>query len=305
MKLFVTIPAFNEEKTIAQVVKSVPRQIAGINQIKVLVYDDGSTDQTVYQAKKAGADYCFSHKQNLGLARTFRDAAKKALELGADIVVNTDADNQYDQKQISKLVKPILEQKADLVTGDRQINQLDHMPISKKYGNLLGSFMIRWLTGTRIKDASSGFRAMTKELLNKVQVFSTHTYTHELLIAAHFHEFTIAEIPVTFNIRTTGGSRLIAKGVVNHILKSAATIIRAILLYRALAVFTFLGGLMSLLGAVGVLRFLYFAIWLQDSSGHIQSLVISSILLGIGFNIIVLGFIADLVSYNRKLIERK
>lgn len=305
MKLLVTIPAYNEEQTIGLVIKSVPRQITGVSSVKVLVYDDGSSDDTVKVAKKSGADYVYVHKQNLGLARTFRDAVKMALLHGADVVVNTDADNQYDQQEIIKLIKPILNNQADLVTGDRQIQSLKHMPKAKKYGNLLGSMMIRLLTGTNIKDASSGFRAMTKELLEKVQVFSDHTYTHEMLIAAHFRGFSIKEVPITFKRRQTGGSRLISKGVFNHILKSGATIVRAILLYRALAVFTFWGGLLSLVGTAGLMRFLYFALILQDSSGHVQSLVISSILLGVGFNIIVLGFVADLISYNRKLIENK
>jgi glycosyltransferase involved in cell wall biosynthesis len=303
MKLFVVIPAYNEEKTIAAVITSVPRKLSGISTVSVLVYDDGSHDQTAAIAKKAGADYIFIHKRNLGLACTFRDAAKKAVSLGADIVVNTDADNQYDQRQIGKLVKPILENKADMVTGNRQVDKLNHMPLSKKYGNLLGSFFIRFLTGTSVKDASSGFRAMTADLIRRVRVFSTHTYTHEMLIAACFREFAICEVPVTFRRRATGGSRLIAKGVLNHIVKSGATIIRAVLLYRALPIFTAIGGLLSFFGLAGLGRFLYFALLRQDSSGHVQSLVISSILLGIGFNIIVLGFLADLISYNRKLIE--
>ncbi|OGK64882.1 hypothetical protein A2313_00480 [Candidatus Roizmanbacteria bacterium RIFOXYB2_FULL_41_10] len=305
MKLFVTIPAYNEAKTLGQVIKSIPRQIKGFDMVKVLVYDDGSKDQTAAVAKRFGADYVFRHKRNFGLARTFAHAATQAVKLGADVLVNTDADNQYDQQEIIKLVKPILENRADLVIGDRQVAKLKHMPFAKKYGNLLGSFMIRWLTGIKVEDASSGFRAMTGELVRKVHIFSTHTYTHEMLIAAHFREFAILEIPVTFSRRVTGGSRLISKGVLNHVFKSGATILRAVLLYRALSVFSYLGGILSLSGLLGLLRFGYFAFVQNDPSGHVQSLVISSILLGIGFNIIILGFIADLISYNRKLIEEK
>ena len=305
MKLFVTIPAYNEAKTLGQVIKSIPRQIKGFDMVKVLVYDDGSKDQTAAVAKRFGADYVFRHKRNFGLARTFAHAATQAVKLGADVLVNTDADNQYDQQEIIRLVKPILENRADLVIGDRQVAKLKHMPFAKKYGNLLGSFMIRWLTGIKVEDASSGFRAMTGELVRKVHIFSTHTYTHEMLIAAHFREFAILEIPVTFSRRVTGGSRLISKGVLNHVFKSGATILRAVLLYRALSVFSYLGGILSLSGLLGLLRFGYFAFVQNDPSGHVQSLVISSILLGIGFNIIILGFIADLISYNRKLIEEK
>lgn len=241
----------------------------------------------------------------MGLARTFRDSVKEALKLGADIIVNTDADNQYDQKEIAKLLEPILSGRADLVSGNRQVESLSHMPSSKKYGNLVGSFLLRLLTGTKVVDASSGFRAFTRQLAEKVHIFSTHTYTHEMLIAAYFREFVIEEVPVTFKKRTAGQSRLIAKGVFSHMAKSGATILRAVLLYRALAVFTFIGSLFTLAGLAGVIRFLYFAIALNHAAGHIQSLVISSILVAIGFNTLVIGFIADLVSYNRKLLEER
>lgn len=304
MKLFITIPSFNEAKTLTSVIKSIPRKIKGIKNVKVLVYDDGSTDKTALVAKLAGADYVFQHKRNLGLAKTFVDAVSESLKLGADILVNTDADNQYDQKQIVDLVSPIIKNQADMVIGNRQVSTLKHMPLSKKYGNQLGSFVIRLLTGTKVEDASSGFRAITRQVALQAHVFSNHTYTHEMLIAAYFRNFTILETPVTFKKRLTGGSRLISKGVFDHILKSGSTIFRAVLLYRALAVFSYVGGVLCLLGIAGLSRFFYFAIFNQDPSGHIQSLVISSILLGIGFNIIVLGFIADIISYNRRLIEK-
>jgi len=305
MQLFVVIPSYNEEVTLPKVIKSIPRKLIGIKKVSILVYNDGSTDKTATSAKQAGADYVFSHKKNLGLARTFRDAVREALRLGADIIVNTDADNQYDQREIAQLITPIVEGKADMVSGNRQVGKLSHMPVTKKYGNLLGSLMIRLLTGSRVEDASSGFRAFTREVAQKVHVFSTHTYTHETLIGAYFREFIITEVPVTFRKRTTGSSRLIAGGVVKHILKSAATILRAILLYRALAVFSYLGGAFILLGTFGVGRFFYFAFVTGKAGGHIQSLVISSILFAVGFNILVVGFIADLVSYNRKLLEEK
>jgi len=305
MQLFVIIPSYNEENTLPKVIKAIPRQLAGIKKVSVLVYNDGSLDNTAVAAKLAGADYIFSHKRNLGLARTFRDAVREALKLGAEIIVNTDADNQYDQQQIAQLIAPIIAGKADLVSGDRQVSKLTHMPLSKKYGNLLGSLMIRLLTGTRVNDASSGFRAFTREVAQKVHVFSTHTYTHETLIGAYFREFVISEVPVTFRKRTTGDSRLIAGGVGKHILKSGATILRALLLYRALAVFSYLGGAFIFLGTFGVGRFFYFAFVEGKAGGHIQSLVISSILFAVGFNILVVGFIADLVSYNRKLLEER
>jgi len=304
MRLIITIPAFNEEKTLPEVIKSIPRKYVGVDSVKILVYSDGSTDRTVEVAKKAGADYVFVHKSNQGLAQTFRDILKESLKLGADYIVNTDADNQYEQKEIGLLLAPLLKDEADMVIGDRQVGKLQHMPLSKKYGNMLGSFVIRFLTGTHVSDASSGFRAFTAELAKKIFISSDHTYTHEMIIAAHFKNFRMKDVPVTFYKRTTGGSRLIS-GVLSHIVKSGSIILRTLLLYRALSFFTSIGGTFVGLGFVGVFRFLYFALIEGKAGGHIQSLVISSILVGVGFNIIVVGFLADLLSYNRKLIEER
>ena len=302
MKLIVTIPAYNEEKSIVEVVKSIPRTISGISKVEVLVYDDGSTDGTAQAAKQAGADYVFSHTLNKGLAVTFRDALEKALSLSADIIVNTDADNQYDQAEIPRLISPILHRKADLVIGDRQVEKLAHMPLAKKYGNIAGSFVIRALTGMKVNDASSGFRAHSRECARMLNIVSLHTYTHETLIDAHFKGLTVINVPVTFKKRPHGASKLI-KDVGSHIGKSAATIIRSVLLYRSFALLTKLGGFITIIGLVLLGRHLYFALLLGKSEGHIQSLVISSILIGVGLNVLVLGFLADLVAYNRKLIE--
>lgn len=305
MKLIVLVPAYNEEKTIAEVIRSVPRNIKSISKVLVLVYDDGSTDRTVDIAKKAGADFIFRHSHNLGLAKTFKDAVKMAIFHEADIIVNTDADNQYEQKEISDLLSPILRNQADLVIGDRQVTKLSHMSYQKKYGNLFGSFIIRFLTGMKVNDASSGFRAFTRECALKINIFSEHTYTHEMIIDAFFKRFRIMDVPVTFKKRKTGGSRLISKGVFSHVLKSAATIIRTILLYRAFKVFTLTGSVFIFLGSIGLVRYLYLALVLQNSRGHIQSLIISSILFIFGCNILVLGFIADLIAYNRLLASEK
>jgi glycosyltransferase involved in cell wall biosynthesis len=305
MVLFVTIPAYNEEKTIAAVVSSVPRKIEGISEVKIIVFSDGSTDRTIEAAKEAGADYVFAHRFNLGLAQTFKDAVNKALELGADLIVNTDADNQYNQQEISKLIRPILQKQADLVIGDRQVPTLSHMPWKKKYGNLLGSFVIRLLTGIKVTDASSGFRAFTREVAQKINIFSNHTYTHEMIIDTFYKKFRIMDVPVDFNKRDVGQSRLIGKGVGSHIFKSAETIIRTILLYRALQVFSFIGTVFIFGGSFGLARYLYFALILGNTRGHVQSLIISAIMFIFGWNILVLGFIADLIAYNRRLIEEK
>ena len=304
MNIIVVIPALNEEASIEAVIRTVPRKINGVTAVKVLVYDDGSTDKTSAVAKKAGADFIFRHHRTYGLARTFKDALSEALKAGADVIVNTDADNQYDQREIAQLVQPILEGKSDLVIGDRQIKNLDHMSWTKKYGNRVGSHVIRLLTGTKVSDASSGFRAFTTEVAREVNIISEHTYTHEMIIDAHFKHFRITNIPVTFKKRVNGTSRLISQGIISHLIKSGATIIRTILLYEALRVLTIMGGLFISIGLVGIIRFLYLAVYsLDGGKGHVQSLIISSILIVVGFNVIVLGLIADLISYNRRLTE--
>ncbi len=301
MKLFITIPAYNEATTISRVIKALPKKIAGAQSVKVLVWNDGSSDQTATIASKAGADYVFSSKRNLGLARTFDLASSKAVELGADIIVNIDADDQYDPDEIPLLIKPILDDQADIVNGDRQIDNLKHMPSAKKYGNLLGSYIIRKLTGLEINDASSGFRAYTAHAINQLFVFSRHTYTHETLIQAAFGGLTVAEVPITFRARTgsAGGSRLISS-VLSHIIKSGSTIIRTILMYRAFKVFVIVGLFWLFCSFVLGIRYLYF-LHIEPDAGHVQSLILSSMLFTMGLFSIFIGLIADLISINRKI----
>lgn len=301
MKLIITIPSYNEEKSIGKVIRSVPREIKGIDEVEVLVLNDGSTDNTVREARKAGADHIISNKRNLGLAKTFKRALGEALSLGADVITNTDADDQYNQKEISKLIKPILERKADMVIGNRQVEKLDHMPLSKKYGNIIGSWVIRSLTGTDIHDASSGFRAFTCEAVENFNLLSTHTYTHETIIQAANKDLVIAEVPVTFKKRKYGQSRLIS-GVWSHIKQSLATIIRTILMYKAFKYLVAFGSLLMGIGFVGVIRFLYF-FFTGNGAGHIQSLIVSSIIISIGFMTTVMGVLADLIGINRETVE--
>lgn len=303
MKLIVTISAHNEEKSLPSVIKSIPKKIPGITRIETLVLDDGSTDRTVHVAKKTGARYVLSHKIRSGLASSFKDSVNAALQKGADIIVNTDADNQYDQQQIVDLVKPILAKKADLVIGDRQVKLLSHMPWQKKYGNRFGSFVIRLLTGTKVNDASSGFRAFTKECAKSLAITSAHTYTHEMIIDAHFKRMVIEDVPVSFRKRQYGESRLIGGNVLQHIAKSSATIIRAVLLYKAFKVFSLVGTGFIGSGSVGIARYLFLSFVEGESRGHVQSLILSSILIAVGFNILILGFVADLIAYNRTLLE--
>lgn len=301
MKLIVIIPAYNEEETIDLVIEGIPRQIEKIDKVEILVIDDGSFDKTVKKAKEAGADYIFSNKSNKGLAFTFARGLEQALKLGADIIVNTDADNQQDQTEIPKLIQPILEDRAEMVIGNRQVIKLNHMVFGKKYGNVLGSFFLRLITGSNIIDASCGFRAFSRKAAMQFLVFSDHTYTHETIIQAIGRKMRIVQIPVAFQKRISGESRLI-KSFWGHIGKSLISILRIILIYKPLKIFFALGSISVLLGGLIGLRFLYFY-FASSASGHIQSLILSSILISIGVIVIVMGFLADLINTNRKIIE--
>lgn len=299
MKLIVTIPAYNEEKTIAQVIREIPRQIFNIDKIEVLVVDDGSRDNTALEAKNAGADYVISNPKNKGLAFTFQRAVDEALVYDADIIVNTDADNHYDQSKIPELVQPILEKKADLVIGDRVIQNLK-MKKFNKYGNLLGSWFICKFINLPKLDASSGFRAYTREAALKLNVFSGHTYTHETLIQAKDKNLTIASVPIP--AREVKRKSKLIKSIPRHATKSLWVIFRIFTLYKPMRVFSALGGIIFLIGLIPIFRFLYFY-FTSDGQGHIQSLIIGAVFCLIGFNTIVLAFLASAIGWNRKLLE--
>ena len=198
MRLVVTIPSYNEEPSIASVIKEIPRTIHGVDQIQILVINDGSTDRTTEIASQAGAHKILSHKYNMGLAQTFRDGLNEALEMGADIIVNTDADFQYNGLEIPKLIAPILEGKADIVLGDRQIDNLDHMPWGNLWGNKIATCVTRLATGLPIKDAQSGFRAFSREAALRMNLTGDYTYTQETIIQAANKHLTIEQIPVEF-----------------------------------------------------------------------------------------------------------
>ncbi|MEI6849905.1 MAG: glycosyltransferase family 2 protein [archaeon] len=301
MHLIVQIPAYNEEKTIAEVIKSIPRKIKGIGKIEILVIDDGSRDNTFKLAKDAGADYIIRNNRNLGLAHTFQKGINKALELGADIIVNTDADNQYNQKEIPLLIKPILEGRADMVSGNRQIEKLTHMSGIKKYGNIIGSNLLRIAMGKNVIDASSGFRAYSRESAMKLFVRSNHTYTHETLIQAVHKKLKVMEVPIEFRKRN-GESKLIGS-VSGHINKSMASIARSILMYNSLRFFSYIGFFLILIGIIPIIRWLILSYVFFDGGQHIQSLIIGTLLIIFGGFSILLGFIADLLAVNRKYLE--
>lgn len=300
MKLIITIPAYNEEKTIGQVIREIPRQISGIEKIEVLVLDDGSTDNTVTIAKNDGADYIISNPKNKGLAFTFQRAIDEALARGADIIVSTDADNHYDQSKISLLIAPILNKKADLVIGDRCVEKILGMKKANKYGNKLGSFLVCKFLNLPELDVSSGFRAYSREAALKLNVFSGHTYTHETLIQAKDKNLSISSVAIPAR-KVTRKSKLI-KNIPRHVTRSLWVIFRIFTLYKPMRVFSSLGGLIFVIGLLPIIRFLYFFA-IGEGRGHIQSLIIGGVLCIIGFITIVMAFLASAIGWNRKLIE--
>ncbi len=300
-KLIVMIPAYNEEKTIGKVISEIPRQIENIEKVEVLVVDDGSTDRTFQEAKEANADYFVRNNMNMGLAYTFQRGLDIALKLGANIIVNTDADNQHNQKEIPKLIKPILNGEADIVSGNRQVEKLDHMVAVKKYGNILGSRFVRKVSGSEIKDASSGFRAYSKEAALRLFITSKHTYTHQSLIQAKNKKLRVVEIPVEFRKRD-GESKLI-KSIPSHIKKSVSTIIRTVLMYNPMKVLGYIGGILIFLGLIPMVRWVYLSYIIRDGGMHIQSLLLGLLLMVFGGLSVLLGFLSDLIAMNREHLE--
>lgn len=300
MKLIVIIPAYNEEATIADVIAEIPRKIEGISAVEVLVLDDGSQDATALVSRKAGADYVISHKKNKGLAQTFRDALDAALAQDADIIVNTDADNHYDQSKIPNLIQPILDGKADMVIGSRKVSELSDMRWVNKYGNILGSFLTTKLAGLPPLDVSTGFRAYTQDVALRLFVYSNHTYTHTTLLSAHDQRLIIAEVPLKAR-KVTRPSRLIPS--VPHFIWNAGTvIIRNIVLFRPLRFFGLLGAAIFFFGFLFVVRFLYLY-FTGDGTGHVQSLVLAGVLMIIGFQTIVMGLLGSSIGWSRRVME--
>lgn len=302
LKLIVMIPCYNEEKTLPLVLKTIPSSIAGISKIETLVVDDGSSDKTVDIAREHNVDYIISHVGNKGLAKAFTTGIQTALEKGADIIVNTDGDNQYPQDEIPGLIKPILDGEADIVIGDRETSKIPHFSRTKKMLQKIGSFVVRRASETTVPDAVSGFRAYSREAAIHLNVLSQFSYCVETIIQAGKRKISITHLPVTTNPKTRE-SRLF-KNTSHHVSESAKAITRTYVMYESLKIFLTAGGLMSVIGLIGIGRFLYFYFAVpQEATGHIQSLVISGALLVVGFQVMLIGLVADLVSINRKLIE--
>ena len=300
MKLVIQIPCFNEAKTLGRTVEDLPRHLSGFSSVELLVIDDGSTDGTAELARGLGVEHVISLPRNRGLAAAFATGLNRALELGADVILNTDGDHQYRGASIPALVEPILRGEADMVIGDRQVRGIAHFSVTKKLLQRLGSWAVRWVSGTEVIDATSGFRALSREAALRLTVFSTYTYTLDTIIQAGKKGLTVVSVPVETNERLRE-SRLI-RSIPRYVVRSAVTILRIFLMYEPLRVFTILSLIPGLLGGILLLRYLYF-FSIGEGSGHIQSVVAGAALGILAFQVFLLGLLSDLIARNRRLIE--
>ncbi len=301
MKLIIQIPCYNEEETLPAALSELPKELNGISKIEWLVIDDGSTDNTVEVAKSHGVDHIVRHTKNLGLARAFSTGLDKCIELGADIIVNTDADNQYCADDIPGLIEPILSGEAEMVVGARSIVDIKHFSTSKKILQKIGSWVVRLASKTDIPDAPSGFRAISRNAAMQLNVFNEYTYTLETIIQAGQKGIVTVSVPIRTN-KDLRPSRLV-KSIPGYISRSIMIIIRIFMTYKPFKFFAIPGVISFVLGFLIGLRFLYFY-FTSGGSGHIQSIILAALLLGIGFFLTVIGLLADLISVNRKLLEK-
>ena len=300
MKLIVQIPAFNEEATIAQTLRDIPKKIDGITAIETVVIDDGSSDNTAEAARKAGATHVVQLKSHRGLSSAFLAGINAALRLGADVIVNTDADNQYAGADIPKLIAPIVRGSADVVIGDREVAKSPHMSALKRLLQRLGSRTVGLASGIRVGDVTSGFRAFSREAAMQINVFNPFTYTLETIIQAGNRNLGVQSVPVRTNAPTRP-SRLY-RGLGTYLRKSIATIFRIYTIYKPLKTFFTIGALLMLAGSALGIRFLW-AFTHGDRGGHIQSLILAAVFLIVGFQTMLIALIADLISVNRRLSE--
>ncbi|HSX47232.1 MAG TPA: glycosyltransferase family 2 protein [Patescibacteria group bacterium] len=301
MKLVVQIPCLDEEKTLPLVIKSIPRSIPGIDKIEILVIDDGSSDNTVQVAKDLGVEHFVRHVKKQGLGKSFHDGTMKCLEMGADIIVNTDGDNQYPQEKITALVKPILDGQSDIVIANRQTHRIKHFSLKKKILQKIGTAVVNKAAGTKVPDAVSGFRAYSRESIFKLNAITRYSYTIETIIQAGYKSLHIESIDIDTNPKTRE-SRLF-KNDFEHIFISALTIIRAYIMYKPYIIFGWLGTSFFLLGLIPFARFAIYSVSEGTTQGHIQSLLIGSLLMVAALLCLVMNIVADLIRTNRILTE--
>lgn len=300
MKLVIQIPCYNEEKSLPITLNDLPKHIDGIDEIEVLIIDDGSKDRTVEVAKELGVNNFVEMPHNSGLAKAFVAGINKALEIGADIVVNTDADNQYCAADIEKLVKPILAGEADIVIGSRPVSEIEHFSPLKKLLQKLGSGVMRLISSTKVEDAPSGFRAFSRNAAMQLNVFDNYTYTLETIIQAKAKGLILKCVPIRVN-PDLRKSKLV-RNMFDYIRRSVFTMIRMFIIYRPFRFFAILAGMFFLVGALIGLRFLYYFVF-ESGAGHIQSLILSAILIITGVQVGVIAVLSELLSINRKILE--
>ncbi len=296
------IPCLNEASTVGNVIRRVPKRLPDVGDVKILVIDDGSSDGTASVALEAGADLVLRHKRNIGLGSTFRDGLEASLELGADIVVNIDADGQYDPEEMSMLLEPILSRRADIVLGNRQIKQLAHMSQSRKWGNRIASWVTRRLSGLPIIDAQSGYRALTRDAAVRLIMRGDYTYTQEMIIEASSRGLAIEEVPITFNRRSDGNSRLIT-GIWSYALRSAGVIMRSYRDHKPLRVFSIIGLIILLAGGILGMRVLAHFFTTGMVTPYLPTAMLAAILGVVGFQVLIFGLVADMIKTHRQLSE--
>lgn len=301
MKLIIQIPCYNEAETLAVALKALPRVVAGFESVEWLIINDGSTDDTVRVARACGVDHIVEFTNNKGLAKGFMAGIQECLKQKADVIVNTDADNQYEAEDIPKLTQPILDGSADYVIGERPISSTDHFSPTKKLLQKLGSWVVRVASGTDIPDAPSGFRAMSRECAKQLNVYSDYTYTLETIIQTGQKNMAISSVPIRTN-EDLRPSRLLSS-IPDYIRRSVFTIIRIFVVYQPFKFFMSLAGILLSIGILVGCRFLYFY-FQGDGDGHVQSVVLSGALLGMALQASLIAFVADLLSVNRKLLEK-
>lgn len=300
MKLVIQIPCYNEEDSLLTTLNALPKKIKGIKEVEVLVINDGSVDKTAQIASDWGVKKIISFKRNLGLARAFVRGLNAAVEMGADIIVNLDADNQYCADDIEKLIEPVLNKKADIVIGSRPIENIKHFSPMKKMLQKLGSFVMKKVSGANVDDAPSGFRAISADAARRINIFDNYTYTLEMIIQAQRKGLNIVCVPIRVN-KDLRPSKLV-KSNFSYIMRSIITMFRIFIIYRPFRFFAFIGFLMFLAAAILGFRFLYFYLT-GSGQGHIQSLILCAILSILAFQCGLLAIISDLLAINRKLLE--
>lgn len=300
MKVFIQIPCLNEAETLPLVFKTMPKSLPGASSVEWLIIDDGSTDDTIAVAQKLGVKHVVRHRRNMGLARSFRDGVDYALAHGADIVVNTDGDNQYPQERIKDLIQPIIDGRADIVIGDRQTATIAHFSGFKKIMQQFGSWVVNKAAGTDLPDAASGFRAYSRQSLLRLNIVTQFSYCMETIIQAGNKRLAIVSVPIETNAKTRE-SRLF-KNIWQHMAKSGQAILRSYIMFKPHVIFLTLGIVLLALGLIPFVRFLIFAA-LGEGDGHLQSLIFGTALLIASFVSFALLVIADLQKTNRILLE--